>query len=157
MFLQYYGHVARPLSEIEQRLPELGSEIAGWGEGTYRDGEALRLKVGTDQNGGLVAKSVSLTLGPPDRGHDTIRMPLAWEATGTPGLFPRMSADLVLASLGGELTQVKLEGSYEPPLGAVGRMLDRAILHRVAETSVKALVDRIIEALGGTPEPSEDS
>lgn len=58
-----------------------------------------------------------------------------------------MDADLLLAPLGTQLTQLALRGSYRPPLGALGRAADRALLHRIAEASVKGFVDRIARAL----------
>lgn len=157
MFLQYYGHVARPLEEIERLLPDLSSHFESWGEGSYREGEALRVRIGVDRKRRLVAKRVSLSMGTPAKGHATIRVPLSWVATGTPGLFPTMEADLVFARLDDDLTQVKFEGTYKPPLGPVGRLFDRGVLHRIAEASVKNLVDHVVEALGAAPEPPTDS
>jgi hypothetical protein len=74
-------------------------------------------------------------------------VPLEWWATGTPALFPRMEAELTVADMGGDLTQVRFQGSYEPPLGTVGRILDRTLLSRFAEASVKDFVDRVIAIL----------
>ena len=53
------------------------------------------------------------------------------------------TADLVAARLVDNETQLSLRGSYTPPLGWVGEALDRALLHRVAESTVKEFVDRI--------------
>lgn len=156
MFLQYFGYVPRPLAEIEGLLPDLGAHFEGWAAGSYREGEALRTRIGVDRRQKLVAKTVTLSAGPPVRSPSALRIPLSWVATGTPGLFPTMTADLVLARLDGELTQVKLEGTYQPPLGTVGRLLDQAVLHRIAEASVKNLVDRIVAALtDAAPVPDE--
>ena len=84
------------------------------------------------------------------RGASTTTLPLEWWATGTTALFPRMDAELTVADLGGSLTQVLFQGNYQPPLGSVGRMLDRAVLHRFAEVSVKDFVDRIVGLLSRT-------
>ena len=147
MFLQYFGFVPRPLGELERSLAGLSELMPEWAEGSYRDGEALMVRLGG--SGAVVAKTVRLVMGEMVRGDTFSRVPLQWEASGTPALFPRMTADLVLARLDSDLTQIKFEGSYEPPLGAFGRFLDRAVLHRVAEVSVKNLVDRVIEELSG--------
>ena len=58
-----------------------------------------------------------------------------------------MSADLVLQPLGAGLVEVVFRGSYEPPLKALGRLLDRAVLHRLAEASAKAFVDQLCAAV----------
>ena len=53
----------------------------------------------------------------------------------------------MVADLGTDFTQVVLRGTYDPPLGAVGRALDRTLFHRIAEASVKRFLDRIALAL----------
>jgi uncharacterized membrane protein len=58
-----------------------------------------------------------------------------------------LDAELEFASLGDELTQVSLSGRYQPPLGLVGRTIDKALLSRVAEATIKDFVDRLARAL----------
>jgi len=36
---------------------------------------------------------------------------------------------------------------YQPPLGVVGRTIDRVLLHRVAEATVKDFLDRVGAAI----------
>lgn len=147
MFVYYFVHVERPFEEVEPALLRMLPGLRGWAEEAYRDGERLRARIGPAGPEGTVAKSVRIQVGRPARGATETWVPLSWEATGAPGLFPRMGADIVIARMGPELTQVALRGSYRVPLGALGRALDRMLLHRVAEASVKRFVDRIGEAL----------
>ena len=147
MFVQYYGEVQRPYEEVAERCPVALGQIEGWAEASYRDGEAMRARVGPRGDAKLVAKTVRMTIGAAVVSSDARRIPLTWEATGTPGLFPKMDAELVVARVDENLTQVKVQGHYEPPLGGVGRLIDRALLHRVAEASTKHLVDRIVAEL----------
>ena len=44
-------------------------------------------------------------------------------------------------------TQVAISARYTPPLGALGRAIDRAVLHRVAEATLKDFMDRLRAAL----------
>ena len=74
-------------------------------------------------------------------------MPISWKATGTDVLFPVLEADLIVEAVGDHMTQVTLRGSYKPPLGPVGRLLDRTLLHHLAEACVKNFMDRIEGAL----------
>ncbi len=143
MFVQYYGMVPRPFSAVEADLLALGDSLAVSADSAYRLGEGLLVRIG----GGGVAKTVLLDLGTPLRGSSATTLPLEWWATGTPGLFPRMEAQLTVADMGKFLTQVRFEGNYQPPLGSVGRILDRALLSRLAEASVKDFVDRVIGIL----------
>lgn len=74
-------------------------------------------------------------------------LPLTWERIGMEGLLPRLEADLEVGPLGGGRTQLAISARYRPPLGAVGRAVDRVLLHRVAEATVKDFLDRVGAAI----------
>jgi len=65
-----------------------------------------------------------------------------------------MDAELELASLGPQLTQLSLSGRYQPPLGLVGRTIDKALLSRVAEATIKDFVDRLASAIQAALTPA---
>ena len=65
-----------------------------------------------------------------------------------------MDAELELASLGPQLTQLSISGRYQPPMGLVGRTIDKALLSRVAEATIKDFVDRLASALEATLTPA---
>ena len=148
MFIYYFVHLDRSFREARGQLLEVLSGLDGMAAAAYREGEEIRAKIGPGEYP-AVAKSVRLEVGEPVGEDETMLLPIVWEATGTPGLFPRMEAEVVLAELGPELTQLSLRGSYRPPLGSLGRVLDRALLHRVAEASVKGFVDRVARTIEG--------
>lgn len=145
MFVQYFGHVSVTFEEAERRLTALMDGLSESADFAYRHGEDLFSRIGGGE--GKVAKTVRLEVGKPSRGASQTTLPLSWWATGTPFLFPTMEAELILAPLGPGLTQVTLQGTYKPPIGAVGRVLDKLALHRFAEVSVKDFVDRIVDGL----------
>ena len=147
MFVYYYVHLNRPFRTVEPRLLELSNGLVGLAAAAYREGEEIRARLKIGGGDRRIGKTVTLHPGEPSRGPVETSIPIIWEATGTPGLFPRMEGELVVADLGEGLTQVALRGSYEPPLGVVGRALDRTLFHRVAEASVKQFLDRIALAL----------
>lgn len=77
-------------------------------------------------------------------------MALRWEATGPGGvLFPVFDADLTLTpAVGpGPGSVLELAGVYRPPLGPVGQALDRTMLHRVATTTVRRFLARVVAQL----------
>ena len=85
------------------------------------------------------------------RSHATSKsfFPLRWTASGHAGLFPALDADLEVAPIGPGRTQLAMSARYVPPFGAVGRTIDRALLSRVAEATVKDFLDRVAEAIMG--------
>jgi hypothetical protein len=60
--------------------------------------------------------------------------------------------------LGEDRTQLAISARYRPPLGVVGRAVDRVLLHRVAEATLKDFLDRLGRAItdqaitGGAPQ-----
>jgi hypothetical protein len=68
---------------------------------------------------------------------------MTWEATGPDGLLPTLDGDLEVAPMGPYRSQLSISAMYTPPMGAFGRALDRALLHRVAEATVKDFLDRV--------------
>jgi hypothetical protein len=148
VFVYSYLHLTLPFKIAERRLLERLSGLGGMANAAYRDGESLRDRIGI---GGseepLIAKTVRIEVGLPRSGEMETDVPIMWEATGTPGLFPTMEGDVVISSLGEDLTQLTFRGSYTPPLGSLGRAIDRTLMHHVAEASVKDFIDRIAASI----------
>ncbi|MDR3747109.1 MAG: hypothetical protein P4M04_02970 [Acidobacteriota bacterium] len=68
------------------------------------------------------------------------RLLLEWEATTLPRLFPLMHGELSIYPLTSTETQLDFSGTYEPPLGAVGKTINTIVGHRIAEASVHSFV-----------------
>ncbi|MHB1787269.1 MAG: hypothetical protein ACYCS7_14220, partial [Acidimicrobiales bacterium] len=84
----------------------------------------------------------------PLRAHgDGVLLAFSWDALGSTSLFPRLDADFEAAPLGMGRTQLVLRARYEPPGGALGRGVDRLLLHRVAESTLRAFLDRVCVGL----------
>lgn len=149
MFVYYFVHVDRSIEEVERIVLKLLDGFSEAADIAYRDGERLLARVGLD--GGMVSKTVRVVVGEPFRGEGEIVIPIAWEATGTTALFPKMEAELAVEALAPRVSRLTFRGSYTPPLRTVGRALDRALFHRVAEATVKHFVDRISQAIVGWP------
>ena len=81
---------------------------------------------------------------------------IRWEVTGPGGgLFPVLDADITVHPAGDGTTLLTLAGAYRPPLGPVGQVLDRAILHRVAAATIRNFVSRVAGDITGQPGPAE--
>jgi len=62
-------------------------------------------------------------------------------------LFPVMVGKVELAPVDARTTKLTVCGMYEPPLGPLGRQLDNAFMHTVAEATISDLVQSIAERL----------
>ncbi|HET8525588.1 MAG TPA: hypothetical protein VFM81_03025 [Actinomycetota bacterium] len=148
MFLRYYVDLPLPLGDAEAALVE-GPEM--WIPGLFRDaedrGRALLTEVGFSMETHRIDREVEIELGTPYVSGSATRMPLTWRATSKGRLFPRLEADIELAGLGPDRSQLSMDARYRPPLALVGRALDRALLHRVAEATIKDFVDRVAERI----------
>lgn len=145
MFVHYYTHVPVAMADVESRLDEVRAHLEDLAGVVYRDGEELYAKVGPADSD--VAKTVRLEIGVPEIRRAGLVYPVSWTAVGAVSLFPRLTADLIISHVGTERTKIALEGRYEPPLGALGRAVDRTILKQVAESTVQDWVDRVAEAV----------
>jgi hypothetical protein len=85
-------------------------------------------------------------------------IPLTWKATFPEKLFPEMTGKIELSPSDPDVTRLTVSGMYQPPLGSLGRQLDQALMHNVAEATVKELaesiaarLDKVLKAEGRAP------
>jgi hypothetical protein len=114
-------------------------------------------EVGFGPPGRGLRKSVLIEVGSPFRLASKTVLPIKWRATGPSRLFPEMEADVGVLPLDAARSQLSFNGRYQPPLGAVGRGIDRTLLHRVAQATASDFIDRLARAVenllrGGTGE-----
>lgn len=148
MLVYDFAHIPLPVGQVRHRLfVAVGGLWQRVAEAAYDEGEALLSRVGPFGPVPGLSKAVSLHVGKVrDRGEGFV-VPLQWSATGPTELFPVMVADLEISPLGAHESQLRLSGSYDPPLGAIGRQLDRMLLHQLAEATVRELLSQLVAAL----------
>ncbi len=148
MFVRYFVELRHPTSAIEAALLSApASLIPAIASLSDDQGQHLLAEVGFAIEGHRVSKRVEIEVGKPVQSTGRTWIPMSWRATGPSGLFPVLEGDLEVASLGPERSQLSLSARYRPPLGLVGRAVDRALLSRVAEATVKDFVERVARAL----------
>ena len=147
MFIYYYVQIGKPVTAVAPRFRSFFANFGVWAESAYREGEDMRASISIGKSPATVAKTVRMRVGDPVTEEGETSVPVVWEATGATSLFPKMEGSLILAAIGPDHTQLAFRGTYEPPLGALGRALDKVLMHRLAESSVKGFVDRIGAAL----------
>ena len=149
MFLRSYVELNLPRSVVETALL---SAPADWlpllASSAEERGNRLLVEVGFPVNGRQVGKQVEIDLGLPVRTEARTWLPITWRATRAGGIFPILEGELEVAALGCHLTQVGLSARYKPPFGLLGESLNRALLHRVAEATVRDFIERVSSALG---------
>jgi hypothetical protein len=144
--------VARPPAEIEAEmaagaekwLPDMARQANG-------DGEKLLSELGFDLGTRRIGRRINVEIGAPKATTGLMFMPIRWRAANEAGLFPTLEGELEVAALGTEKAQLGLSANYEPPLGLLGKLADRALFHRVAEVTIKDLLERISKHLEAGP------
>lgn len=159
IFILDYVDVPLPLATIGGRFSDSEVWLTDLASAAEEDGEELRLQIGPSWGGGRVTREVLVALGPPRERSEARVIPIVWRATGLAGMFPVLDGDLELAPLGSERCRLTLAATYHPPFGELGRALDRALLHRVAQSTVRSFLMRLATALekGGEGEPTSAS
>lgn len=148
MFIRTYTVVDRPFAEVEAEfvkgaanwMPDLALKANGHGVRLLSE---LGLKMGPRR----IGKRIELKISEPLRSPGLTLFSMRWQAASEAGFFPALEGQMEIAALGGSSTQLGLSGTYRPPLGIVGAIADRALLHRVAEVTVKDFIERIGDRL----------
>jgi hypothetical protein len=147
IFIDDFVDVPLPLAVVRERFVQAEqwlTDLAGAAEG---DGDSMRILIGPSWVGGLVSRKVEVTLGPPRERGEARVMQLEWKAIGLTSALPVLNGDLELAPLGSGHCRLTLSASYLPPFGDFGRALDRALLHRVAQSTVRSFLERLASSL----------
>src|SRR5262249_56556121 len=90
---------------------------------------------------------VEVSRGQPEARGRWLGIPVAGRATGRSQFFPVLEAKLTVEPLGTHSSKLWLGGTYQPPLGALGREIDEAVMHNAAEATIKDFVDGVVARL----------
>ncbi len=151
MFARYFIELPLDAKQVERGLTRGPSdEVPGFARAATHHGDLLLADVGF---GGdvRVERPVVIEFGAPVRVNGRVRIPMRWTPTGPGGIFPALDADLEIGTLAPGRTQLAMSARYTPPLGPLGRAIDRVVLFRVAEATLKDFLDRVGAALLALP------
>ena len=153
MFVRYYLELPLPARQVEHAMLDPAADwlstVAGEAQ---RRGDHLLTEVGVGPLGPRLGRRVIIQVGQPVRFPSMTSLPLTWEPVGLEEVLPRLDANIELGFLGEDRTQLAISARYRPPLGVLGRSVDRLLLHRVAEATVKDFLDRVGAAIIGQAE-----
>jgi hypothetical protein len=114
-------------------------------------GDQASYSVGPMIAGVPFQKRVYVEAGEPVKVGDSIEVPVKWRATFIKGLFPLMEGKVELVSVDPDVTRLSVCGMYEPTLAKFRKHVDDALMHRVAEGTVKELAESIAKRLAAEP------
>lgn len=149
--------VAAPYADAAARLLNLLTEpaLTTVSHAAYASGQETLAQVGPFGAVSGLSKLVRVHFLEAREDAGTLNVPLRWEATGPTGaLFPVLDADLILGPEEScpddspARTRLRLLYSYRPPLGRLGAILDAALLSRIADATIRSLLDAVAELLG---------
>jgi hypothetical protein len=144
-------HPTQLTTEQARRL--LGPDAASWlgspagaaPEGMRRFAADLHLGTGPGGREARIGKAALVDLGPVRGMGEELLVEISWRAANLAPLFPVFSGWLTVG--GGE---VRLEGRYAPPGGAIGLAADRALLHVAAERTAQWFLAELARAAVST-------
>lgn len=134
MHVQHSVHIRQPIEQVSAAL--LGS-TSKW----------FPRSVGVHVAGIPVRKRVNVEFGESATTSTWAVIPISWKPTFAQKLLPVMDGKVDVAPVGKNETRLTVSGMYEPPLGKLGEHLDQALMHRVAEGTVKELAQSIAQRL----------
>jgi hypothetical protein len=141
MYVQHSVHIDRPVDECVQLL-ERGPRT--WFPRMRSDGKS---EVGLRVAGVTIRKRVTVELGEPENRGEWTNVPVSWKATFPESLFPVLTGRLEVVPVEEHVTRLTVSGMYEPPLGRLGALIDDAVMHSVADATVRELTESIAEQL----------
>jgi len=134
MHVQHSVHIQRPVKQVSDALLASPSK---W----------FPKSVGVHVAGIPVRKKVNVEFGEPVRTSTWAVIPISWKPTFGRNLLPAMNGKVDLSPVSTDETRLTVSGMYEPPLGRLGEQLDEALMHNVAEGTVKELAELIAQRL----------
>ena len=133
--------------EVERWLRRSGEELLPLAGEATASGEELLMTVGPGFGERVLGVPVKVRLGACWTRDGAIAIPIRWEATFFESLFPVLDGTLVVTPLDETRCRLAIEASYRPPLDRIGGLIDRVLLHRVAESTVHEFLGRVGPAL----------
>jgi hypothetical protein len=144
MELHFEAAVERPLNQLEPLLRE-GPE-AWLPDVQWEDGQPT-VEIAVEEGGRRLGRRVRISTGTVQPFGYGVAIPISWQAVTHPNLYPKLQGALRLDRVEGGGCRLRLDANYEPPAGRVGAVADRAVLNRVAQSSVQDFFDRVVARL----------
>ena len=158
MFVRYYVNVDRPIEQCREALTrDPQSWLPNLVEAAQEPADEILARVGFSVLTMKVQKQVAITLGEPVALRDWLHLPVHWHASPAEALFPTFDGEIQLVPIDPAVTKVAVAGTYQAPLGDVGRTVDNLVLHTAAEATVKDFAEGLARHLRAEPAPAANA
>jgi hypothetical protein len=137
MFVQRSIHIDHPVGAV---MAVITASPREWFASLDDSGVAA---IGPHVAGIGLRKKVAVEVGAPMTIGDWTEIHVTWKATFIEKLFPVMVGKVELAPVDAVTTKLTVCGMYEPPFGPLGKQVDDAFMHTVAEATVADLAQTI--------------
>ena len=142
-FIDDFVDVDCPFETLRARFSGDGQWLAPLATVATQDGDSFQMRVCPTWAAGIVTHEVNVTVwSPRERGFALARS-ITWTPSDWQFLFPLLEGDLELAPLGPVRCRISLAATYTPALGRFGAQVDRALLHRVAASTVRSFLTQV--------------
>jgi hypothetical protein len=146
-FIDDFIDVTSPFEKLRERFSGDGQWLAPLATAAAQDGDKFQMRVGPTWASGFVTREVNVTLWPTRERGFALARSLTWIPSDWQFLFPLLEGDLELAPLGPDQCRISLAATYTPALGRFGAQVDRALLHRVAASTVRSFLTQMAAKL----------
>ncbi len=156
MFLKSYTELRLDFATVRNAmLLRPPRWLDGLMDAAEEDGEHLLTEVGLSVGGHELRRRAWLEVGDPITSERVASLPFRMRVQDHERLFPALEGTLDAAWLGPGRTHLALSAQYEPPFGAIGKIVDRTLLHRVAEVVAQRFLGRAAQHLASLPDANQ--
>lgn len=145
-------HLARDLDASYDAAAEvLRAGPARWLPGYEQEGERITGRLALARAGRRVGRRVEVRAGTVQRFGYGVTERLEWQDARRPWFYPRLEGHLRLERGGDrDHCRFRFDARYTPPAGALGGSVDRAVMHRIADATVRDFFSGVAERLAET-------
>jgi hypothetical protein len=152
--LRFYGYIDRPYGAIRSLLRARAADVFQHATNTASErANELVARLRSSVSGLEIGVDVRIDVAKEPEEEAIAGFPpvthlaIGWKASRHAALFPSMSAHLSVSPMAFAETRLEFDGTYQPPLGVVGDLVNAAIGHQVAEATVHRFVNDVIEEI----------
>lgn len=142
--LHLHRLIKRPYETVEARLAG-GPER--WLPGFAFSRGRVTGELSYEQAGALIRRRIEVHVGPVQRFAYGVTVQVGWKGAQHPELYPQLDGHLRLEPQQPTGTTLRFDARYTPPAGRLGATINRAVMHRVAESTVDGFLTRVVEQL----------